>query len=108
MLFQELSKLGGVPGWLLGAAIAASTTVVMGYAASIWFDTGERLSNEALKRLTSEITVYMLDTLRNLGKRRPDRQSLKQTIEQSLQNLPASHDRTKIDPATSNGDNKEK
>ncbi|HBA92168.1 MAG TPA: hypothetical protein DCZ08_10650, partial [Anaerolineaceae bacterium] len=33
-LFTELSKLGGPPGWLLGAAIAASTSVVMGYAAA--------------------------------------------------------------------------
>ena len=47
-IFQELSKFGGIPGWLLSAAIAASTTVVMGYAASVWFETGEGLSNEAL------------------------------------------------------------
>src|SRR5512146_624696 len=33
-LFQELSKFGGVPGWLLSAAIASSTTVAMGYAAT--------------------------------------------------------------------------
>ncbi|MDD5369051.1 MAG: 50S ribosome-binding GTPase, partial [Anaerolineaceae bacterium] len=41
-LFQELSKLGGIPGWLLSAAIASSTTVAMGYAASVWFERGER------------------------------------------------------------------
>jgi small GTP-binding protein len=42
-LFQELSKLGGLPGWLLSAAIASSTTVVMGYAAVRWFEKGERI-----------------------------------------------------------------
>ncbi len=47
-IFQELSKFGGVPGWLLSAAIATSTTIVMGYAASIWFETGEELSKETL------------------------------------------------------------
>jgi len=43
-LFQELSKLGGPPGWALAAAIASSTTVVMGYAAILWFERGERLT----------------------------------------------------------------
>ena len=41
-LFQELSKLGGPPGWVLSAAIASSTTVVMGRAAAVWFERGER------------------------------------------------------------------
>ncbi len=65
-LFQELSKLGGVPGWILSAAIAASTTVVMGYAASVWFETGEKLSRDALQRLTREITSYLLGVLKGL------------------------------------------
>ena len=40
-LFQELSKLGGVPGWLLSSAIATSTTVAIGYAAMTWFARGD-------------------------------------------------------------------
>ena len=70
-LFQELSKLGGLPGWLLSAAIASSTTVVMGYAAVRWFETGQKLSTEALKKLTQGMTTYFLDTLKSLGKRKP-------------------------------------
>ena len=66
-LFQELSKLGGLPGWLLSAAIASSTTVVMGYAAVRWFEKGEKLSNEALKKLAQVMTTYLLDTLKSLG-----------------------------------------
>ncbi len=58
-LFQELSKLGGLPGWLLSAAIASSTTVVMGYAAVRWFEKGEKLSSEALKKLTQGMTTYL-------------------------------------------------
>ena len=37
-LFYELSKLGGLPGWVLSAIVAASTTIALGYAASIWFE----------------------------------------------------------------------
>ena len=97
MLFEELSKLGGVPGWLLSAAIAASTTLVMGYAASIWFETGEKLSNETLKRLTGDITNSLLNSLRSLGKSSPNRKNLRQQIEQSLQSMPFARDRTQLD-----------
>jgi len=71
-LFQEFSKFGGLPGWLLSAAIASSTTVVMGYAAVRWFEKGEKLSNEALKKLSQNITAILLDSLKSFGKRKPD------------------------------------
>ncbi len=58
-LFQQFSKLGGLPGWLLSAAIASSTTVVMGYAAVRWFEKGEKLSAEALKKLTEGVTTTL-------------------------------------------------
>ena len=84
-LFQQLSKLGGLPGWLLSAAIAASMTVVMGYAAVRWFEKGERLSSEALKKLTQEMTTSLLQTLKGLGKRKPDKKKLREQIEQALE-----------------------
>jgi small GTP-binding protein len=87
-LFQELSKLGGIPGWLISAAIASSTTIVMGYAAIRWFEKGERLSSEALKKLTKETTTYMLDTLKSLGKRKPGKKELQERITQSLEKSP--------------------
>lgn len=87
-LFQQLSKLGGVPGWVLSAAIAASTTVVMGYAASVWFESGERLSNETLKRLTQEVTGHLMEALKSIGKRRPGKKTLKQRIESALETAP--------------------
>lgn len=87
-IFQQLSKLGGVPGWVLSAAVAASTTIAMGYAASVWFDTGERLSNEALKTLTGDLTKRLVETLRGIGKRKPSKETLKETIEQSLDEIP--------------------
>jgi small GTP-binding protein len=103
MLFQELSKLGGIPGWLLSAAIAASTTVVMGYASSIWFETGERLSNDTLKHLSGDLSRMLLESLRSLGKRKPNTQTLKQQIEDTLQNLPFAKSRAGLDQQSGAG-----
>lgn len=96
-LFQELSKLGGLPGWLLSAAIAASTTVVMGYAAVRWFEKGEKLSTEALKKLTQSMTTTLLDSLKSLGKRKPGQKGLRERITQSLENSPLAEDRSALD-----------
>jgi small GTP-binding protein len=96
-IFQELSKLGGVPGWLLSAAIASSTTVVMGYAAVRWFDTGERLSREALKKLTEGMTTYLLDNLKNLGKRKPGQKGLQQRVAESLEASPMAESHSLLD-----------
>lgn len=98
-LFQQLSKLVGVPGWILSAAIAASTTVVMGYAAATWFDTGERISNETLKRMTAELTNTLLARLRNLGKRKPGKTTLKEEIESALKDIPMAEDRPPVEPS---------
>lgn len=84
-LFYELSKLGGIPGWMLGAAIAASTTTVMGYAATVWFEKGERLSSETMSQLTKSITSFLLQRLRSLGKKKPDQTSLQEHIAKSLE-----------------------
>ena len=96
-LFQELSKLGGLPGWLLSAAIASSTTVVMGYAAVRWFETGEKLSTETLKKLTQGMTTYLLDTLKSLGKRKPGQNGLRERIAQSLEGSPLARSRSALD-----------
>jgi GTP-binding protein Era len=96
-LFQELSKLGGLPGWLLSAAIASSTTVVMGYAAVRWFEKGEKLSTGALKKLTQGMTTYLLDTLKNFGKRKLSQKGLREHITQSLKNSPLAESRSVFD-----------
>lgn len=86
-LFQQLSKLGSVPGWLLSAAIASSTTVAMGYAAVQWFDKGERLSSDALKRITRSVTDRQLKALQSLGKLKPGSRDLQQRISDSLEGV---------------------
>jgi GTPase len=96
-LFQELSKLGGLPGWLLSAAIASSTTVVMGYAAVRWFEKGEKLSRDALKKLTEGVTKSLLANLKNPGKHKPNQKELQQSIAQSLESSPLAESRSALD-----------
>jgi len=91
-LFAELSKLGGLPGWLLAAAIASSTTVVMGYASAVWFERGEKLSGETIKKLTQTMTSYLLDTLKGLGKKRPSKKTLQERRQEALQQAPIPED----------------
>jgi len=88
MIFQELSKLGGVPGWILSAAIAAATTVAIGYAAMLWFAHGERPTQEALQKIVADVTTYLKDRLMGLGEKKPDRGTLRQRISQALKDLP--------------------
>ena len=87
-IFQQLSKLGGVPGWVLSAAIAAATTVAIGYTAMVWFARGERPTQEALRETVADVTDYLKDQLVGLGEKRPDRGTLRERITQALNNLP--------------------
>jgi small GTP-binding protein len=83
-LFQELSKLGGPPGWMLAAAIAASTTVVMGRAAAAWFERGERAKASALRAESRSLAKRLLHSLRALGRRRPPREAVQREVEAAL------------------------
>jgi GTP-binding protein Era len=87
-IFQELSKIGGPPGWLLSAAIASSTTAVMGYAAVLWFERGERLTSESMKQVTKGVTTFLLDSLRSLGKRKPGNKGLRDQMAAALEKSP--------------------
>ena len=87
-LFYELGKLGGPPGWVLAASIAAATTVVMGYAAIIWFERGERLTSTSIKKLTKIVTAFLVDRLKRLGKRKPSRSTLSEELQQAINEAP--------------------
>jgi GTPase len=83
-LFQELSKLGGPPGWVLAAAIASSTTVVMGRAAAVWFERGERARASDLRSESRSLAKQMIQSLRTLGRRRPSRETVAREVEATL------------------------
>jgi GTP-binding protein Era len=86
-LFYELSKLSGPPGWLVAAAVAAGTTVAIGYAVTIWFERGIKLSGETLKRIARAVGELMVERLRSLGGRRPSRDTLRDRVSQALKEI---------------------
>lgn len=87
-LFYELTKLGGPPGWLLAAAVAAGTTTALGYGAMVWFERGERISRETMTKITGAISAAVIDRLKEIGKRKPSRTTLKQRVRQTLDEIP--------------------
>ena len=102
-LFQQLSKLGGVPGWLLSSAIAASTTVAIGYASSVWFERGEHISQESFNTLTKNLTKELVALLKQVFTRKPSKKSLEQALGDSLEGT-GMGDREKIDQAAQTED----
>lgn len=96
-LFQQLSKLGGIPGYALAAAIAASTTVVMGYASIAWFQKGEKLTSESLQKMTKDITDILIQSLKNLMKSRPSKTDLQEAIQKGLENSPLANQQPDLD-----------
>lgn len=87
-LFYELSKLSGPPGWLVAAAVAAGTTAAVGYASTVWFERGAKLPDDSMKRISRAVAGSVVDRLRDLGRRKPDRKSLRARVEEALEELP--------------------
>lgn len=87
-LFYELSKFGGPPGWLVAAAVAVGTTAALGYAAAVWFEQGTRLSRQRIREISQTVGRSIVERLKDLGRRRPDRRSLRDRIEAALRETP--------------------
>jgi len=87
-LFYELSKFAGIPGWLLAAAVAAGTTGALGYAVNAWFERGERVSRENMRRVSRAVSGTLIDRLRGFGRRRPRRAALRQSVIEALEEAP--------------------
>lgn len=88
-LFYELSKLGGPPGWLLAAGVAAGTTTALGYATTIWFERGKKLSKESLAAISRSVTDTILERMKSFGKKKPKKATLRERIEESLEDIPS-------------------
>jgi small GTP-binding protein len=89
-IFHELAKLGGPPGWLVAAAVAAGTTVAIGYGAAVWFENGQRLSSDTMKQITQQISQTVIQRLKDLGQRKPQRATLRERVQEALGELPRS------------------
>lgn len=92
-LFQQISKLGNVPGWLLSSAIATSMTVVMGYAAIEWFEKGERITNERFSQLSKELSKSFVQKFKELFKKKPKQKELKETVIDLVSGEPTSSEK---------------
>ena len=87
-VFRQLVKLAGPFGWALAAAIASSTTVVMGHAAAVWFERGERARASDLRAESRALAKRMLQSLKNLGRRRPPPEAVRRQLEAVLTGAP--------------------
>jgi GTP-binding protein Era len=88
-LFYELSKFGGPPGWLVAAAVASGTTVAIGYGAAAWFERREKLSPTALGEVSRAVGKAVVERLRSLGRRRPERITLQESVSRALEEMPS-------------------
>lgn len=75
-LFYELSKFGGPPGWVVSAAVAATTTVMVGYTSIVWFAKGEKVTAEVSRRLAKTLVARVTDRFKLWGKKRPSSEQL--------------------------------
>ena len=67
--------------------MAAGTTAALGYAGGIWFERGERLDPEALRRIASVTSSTMIDRMKNLGRRRPGEATLRERVVEVLDEM---------------------
>jgi small GTP-binding protein len=75
-VFYYLVDMVPLAGWLLGTAVAAATTMTLGYGVATWFATGERLSLENMSKLAAALTRSLVDSFRSY----PEKGSLKDNI----------------------------
>ena len=57
----------------------------MGYAATLWFETGERMTRERLGSLARGLSETMLARLRLLGRGKPQKALLEAEIDRALE-----------------------
>lgn len=80
-LFGELSKLGGVPGWVLSASIAGGTTLSLGVLVMRWFETGEKPDNKEVGKMAKVFGESVRDRLRIFGKKKPTKESVTEALD---------------------------
>ncbi|MEW6281606.1 MAG: GTPase [Candidatus Eremiobacterota bacterium] len=89
--FQQLSKLGGIPGWALSASIAVSGTVTIGYAVMIWFETGRKATHQDMVAMASGLQKSLVS---RLSGKKPGKEKLTSDLEHLLPELTG-----ELDPA---------
>lgn len=80
-LFGELSKLGGVPGWVLSASIAGGTTLSLGVLVMRWFETGHRPDQSEVGRMAQVFGKSVRERLKKFGKKKPTKESVTEALD---------------------------
>lgn len=75
-LFHELARLGGLPGWVLSASVAGTTTLLLGVAASRWFETGRKPRPADLQRLARVVQERIASRLRSFRRKGDARKAI--------------------------------
>lgn len=84
LLCQELTKLAGVPGWVLSASIATSATLTIGYAALTWFETGIMPAKQEMENKAKGLQQRLKEALVRLGRGKPTKKRVTQELEKIL------------------------
>lgn len=87
LLFQELSKFGGLPGWVLSASVAASATLTIGYASLSYFETGQMPEKKAMEKQARSLQQRIKDLFLSFGKGKPSAKKVTQELEGLLPDL---------------------
>jgi GTP-binding protein Era len=88
LVYRELTKLLGAPGWILSSAVAGAATVALGYGAMLWFERGEKPSQETLQGVMREVGAYLREQLLSGGKDKPNQKGFAARIRAALEGLP--------------------
>ena len=57
----------------------------------IWFERGVKLSPEAMRQISKVVSETVIARLRNLGRKRPQKQPLRERVLEALEDLEPPH-----------------
>lgn len=103
-LFQQLSKLGGPPGWALSASIAGTATIIIGYSVMTWFETGVKPNAAAMRATSRIIQKKLLQMVKGFRKAKPNKQALEDELEKALPSVTDELEREAAPKVTVNTD----
>jgi len=86
-LFYQLVDLVPVAGYVLGTAIAAGTTMALGYSVAAWFAYGEKPSSRAVSALGERLTALLVERLKRFTSRRELRDGIEITLRETLNDV---------------------
>lgn len=84
-VFAELSKFGGVPGWVLSSSIAGGTTLSIGILVLRWFETGERPDRKEMGRMATRFGKVIRKRLTQFGRKKPSKESVTQALDELME-----------------------